>query len=304
MKQLKKNALIDVHTHGMGIIMTHLLSSHYPYAQDIIDLSNKVREGGADYAVSFPMPTSIYYDVAGIKVHRYRRAGNCDFPFQYENLALVKSIKEFGLDNMLPFLAFSTRSKIEEQKEAVTDIIESYEVFGLKYHATIDRRGVLSKEFMQFADIARAYNIPILVHTKMDKWADPNYIISFAERNPEIRVCAAHCAHFNTDFFNRIRAKEINNLFVDCSPFTRICYDYSKGDKADVMNFAYDIPPKAFMQLFNEIPTHLLWGTDAPFNVFIESERVSEYKDEVDLTSDPLIREKLYENTCRFLFGD
>lgn len=302
-KQLTRNALIDVHTHGMGIMLTHILSGHYPYTQDIIDLSKKVKLGGADYAITFPMPTSIYYDVVGIKNRKYRRAGNCDFPFQYENYALVKTVEEFKLDNILPFLSFSTHAKIDEQKKALVDLISSYDIYGLKYHATIERKSVLTKQFIEFADIATEYNIPILVHTKIDQWADPNYIIEFAEANPFIRVCAAHCAHFNTRFFYKIKGDCPINLFVDCSPFTRICYDISRGDKENVMDFDYDNPQVAFLQLFNELQSSLLWGTDTPFNIFSNGNEVSCYANEVKLVNNEALRSHLFENTKRFLFG-
>lgn len=300
----EKNSLIDVHTHGMGIMLTHMLSGHYPYSQDIIDLSKKVRNGGADYVVTFSMPTSIYYDVAELKKRRYRRAGNCDFPFQYENRAIVQSVKDFSLDNVLPFLSFSTRTKIEEQKTALIDLINSYDVYGLKYHATIERRSVLSKGFSEFAEVAKKYNIPILVHTKIDQWANPNYLIDFSVNNPDVRVCAAHCAHFDEEFYRRLKCENNGNLFVDCSPFTRICHDIYRGNKQNVMNFDYGNPKVAFEQLINEIPSCLLWGTDTPFNVFCGETGVSDYCDEVAVVSDDGIKRKLFENTMRFLFGN
>lgn len=300
---LKNNSLIDVHTHGMGIMLTHMLSGHYPFSQDIIDLSNKTRDGGVDYVIVFPMPTSIYYDVLEIKRHRYRRAGNCDYPFQYENYALVNLVKDFSLKNVLPFLSFSTHSQITKQKESIIEIIQSYDVYGLKYHATIERRSVLTKQFEEFAEIARLYDIPIMVHTKIDKWANPNYLIDFATQNPDVRICAAHCAHFDAEFFRRVKKECPSNLFVDCSPFTRICYDYAHMANHNILKLNFLNPQDAFKQLFEEIPTMLLWGTDTPFNVFCDESRVTTYRDEVEIISSELQREQLYRNTLRFLFG-
>lgn len=303
--RIKDTTLIDVHTHGIGIMLTHLLSGHYPYSQDILDLSNKAKENSVDYVVTFPMPTSVYYDVKGIRHRKYFRAGNCDYPFQYENISLLKSIEEFQLDNILPFLGFSTHSKIEEQIKLLVDLIEKHDVWGLKYHATIERKSVMSNQFKEFSKIADEFNIPILVHTKLDEWADPLHLLSFLDENPTIRLCAAHCGHFSRVFFERLKTHIPENLFIDCSPFVRICYDMSlRDDKSNILNIDYSNPLTAFNQLFDVIPYNLLWGTDAPFNSFVRPDgTITTYKDEVNIISSQNIRKQLCQNTIRFLDG-
>jgi len=299
---LNDNSIIDVHTHGMGIMLTHLLKGHYPYVQDIVDLSEKARANGVDYVVSFPMPSSIYYDVTNLRNRHYIKTGNCDYPFQYENEALLRTVCEFGLSNILPFVTFSTRSRIKEQKAELKRLIENYNVYGLKYHATIERRSVLSPAFEEFVEIAENYDLPILVHTKMDNWANPNFLISFAEKHPSVRICAAHCAHFDQVFFAALKEHSFGNLYVDSSPFIRICSDIANGTVGK-MDYCYQNPDIAFHQLFDEIPTKLLWGSDAPFNRFMKDNTMYSYMDDRLIVKDD-IRRDILRNTCSFLFGD
>lgn len=146
-------------------------------------------------------------------------------------------------------------------------------------------------------------DIPILVHTKLDNWAHPQYVIEFAERHPDIRICAAHCAHFNPDFYDAIKKKHLVNLFVDSSPFNRICFDMCKSNQEKI-GFDFFNPDKAYEKLFSEIPTHLLWGTDAPFNRFLNNDCcLNDYGDDVEIVQE-YMRPQLANNVSRFLFGE
>lgn len=298
-----KGKIIDVHTHSVGVALGQLLVGSYPYAQDICDLSEKIMDNKVDFAITFPMTYPIYFNIREMKYNkRYVASGNDEFPYCSENKALFKMIEEMRITNLIPFPAVSTNSNVEEQIELLYELDNIYGVMGLKYHPKIERKSILSDEFVSFIDFAIKKNIPIMVHTDMSNEANPENIIKLSEKYPKLRICAAHCAHFERAFWDKLEL--CSNVFVDTSPFLRICYDIGKmDDKKGKINVDYDCPKEVIKTLYDLAPQQIVWGTDTPYNRFIAGDNIVQYHDDKKLLDESGLAKKMSGNTERFLLG-
>lgn len=301
--------IIDAHTHSVGIALNQLLSGRYPYAQDIVDLSNTIRENGVDYAITFPMPNTVYYsrvnNMGKSFREKYSISGNCKFPYEFENSYLVQMIHEMRLYNLLPFLSVSTNDKVDEQVEALTHLVDNYPVYGLKYHSSIERKDINSEEFKPFALFAEKKNIPIMVHTELDDYSHPKQLIRFSINHPKIRVCSAHAAAFYKPFYRYIQNEKGRNIFIDCSTLLRMLDDKQKKVEKSMLKLDCSNPQECFQEIFKEIPDNLLWGTDAPYYRFIKNDgTISTYKEESIIIKESENKKRISNNTLRFLFGD
>lgn len=294
--------IVDIHTHSTGIYLGHLFSGKNPIVQDIVDLSNIISKSGVDYAVTFPIPFSIYYDANEYFSNGIFKPSNyCDFPFQYENEAMCKLIKEYRLNNLLPFLSVSTADKVNEQIIFLEELINKYDIYGIKYHSTLDKNNIDNENFELFAMLAEKYNLPIMAHTKSDGYANPQNVIEFAKKHKNIRICAAHCARLEIEFFSHVN--NYDNIFVDCCPFLKICNIYKEIKSDKFLNLSYNNPNLAFFELFSIIEKKLLWATDKPWNTVVYDSNISSYKDEVELLKKNCLSDKLSINNINYLFG-
>lgn len=300
------NKTIDVHTHSTGILLEHLLKGRYPIVQDIVDLSNTVKLNGIDYAITFPMPLSIYYDSRSYWDNNQLLPSKlCDFPYQAENSTLLQSIEEFNLSNLLPFLSVSTAYSVPEQIQFILDLNDKYPIYGLKYHSTMDCMAVSDDRFIPFVELASDLDIPIMIHTKMDSTASPMHLFRLLEKYPNVRICAAHAAKLFNPFFEELTKNDFPNLFIDCAPFLRICNIQSMSCDTFSLNVDYENPVKALQCLVELAPRRWLWGTDTPWNRFSSAPRTySTYADEVSILQKCGLSKLFSENTKRFLFGN
>lgn len=299
--------LIDVHTHSVGLALNQLLNGRYPYAQDIFDLSDTIRRNNIDYAVSFPMPNSVYYNTINVSEKnfnlKYRPSGNCEYPYQIENIYLAKIIDEMNLDNILPFLSISANDKILEQVHNISALIEQYPIYGLKYHASIERKSINSVEFAYFAEVAEKYNIPIMVHTELREDAHPDNLISFSIQHPNIRICAAHAAFFHKPFFELLKKGEFPNVFVDCAPLMRLCHDMMENSGQNRLDLNFINPEYVLLALIQMIPNHILWGSDMPYYRYKTKYGISSYEQEALIINNCSYKNLITNNTIRYLLG-
>lgn len=293
---------IDVHTHSVGIAMGQMLANSYPFGQDICDLSECIRRNNIDFAISFPMTYPVYFNINEMKFNKkYVKTGNGEFPYQLENYSIARVIDEMEIDNILPFLAVSTNDKIDEQLCAINDICQNYEIYGIKYHPKIERKSVLTKEFEPFVLFALDNNLPMMIHSDMSDEANPNNIFELVRKYENLRVCIAHCAHFDEEFWMQIN--NYDNVYVDASPLRRICHDMDKqGTKK--MGIDFKCPEDVFKHLFELAPKHLVWGTDTPYYRFIDGDNSSRfYSDESKILLKSDISKEISDNSVRFLLG-
>ena len=303
-RDLLVGKIIDIHTHSAGIALGQLLVGKYPYVQDICDLSDNIKKSGIHFAVSFPMVYPVYYNIRELKYNKkYIESGNCDYPYQLENIALYSMIEEMKIKNIIPFPAVSTNAKIDKQLQLLSELDSRYVVNGIKYHPKIERMNILSNEFESFVDFALERDIPIMVHTDMSDEAHPMNVIQLAKRYPNLRICAAHCAHFDEDFWSVV--EEYENIYVDNSPFLRICYDMNNNlmNTTNKIISDYSNPLEVLETLFKRIPNQLLWGTDTPYNRFVCDDNVISYGDDVFLLEKSGLAINVSTNAIDFLLG-
>lgn len=301
--------LIDIHTHSVGMDLHHLMIGKYPISQNIYDLSKIVRANGVDYAVTFPHCTTLYYDTPLIwEKSVFRSSGFCEFPYQYENKALLSQITNLRIDNLIPFISVSSQAKISEQVSNARRLWDEYRIYGLKFHATTERSSVKEPSFKPFIELAIELNIPILLHTSHDPYAHPMFAIEIAKEYPDLRICLAHAARFDMEVLNLIGETNLKNVFVDCAPLLRLCsimctqacsqdLSYMKADYSDCS--------AVLRSLYNRLPNNILWGTDIPCNRFFDSKnRFVDYIDDVIVIKEFEHNGKISENSINFLFGN
>lgn len=300
--------LCDIHTHSVGMDLHHLIKGKYPISQNIYDLSKIVRDNFVDYAITFPQCTTLYYNTPLIwEKSIFEPSGFCDFPYQYENFALVHQIYQLQIDNLIPFLSISSQAKVCEQISHIYDLWNKYGIYGLKFHATTERSSVLDDSFRPFVELAIDLNIPMMLHTAHDLYAHPMRAIELASQYPKLRVCLAHAARFDMNVINIIKDNNLNNVFVDCAPLLRLCSIMRNRPHMDNVLFMetdYHNSMGVLQYLYELLPNNLLWGTDIPCNRYKEHDnKIIDYNDDVEVIINFKHRKNISENSVNFLFG-
>ncbi len=328
-KKLYHNeAVIDVHTH-IGISPKFFYQYGYPYALSFEDMVIRMEMLGIDHSVIFPFVDSAFYvdDINSSKVRTTTKY--CDFPYEIENRNILNEINEIFPEyshKALPFLMFDPSRETQKQADFMEILIDKYSVFGLKTATTYTQSFVTDMETIgkPILDLARKKQLPITFHSSVhpkDPWAQAEDIVALAERNPDIRFCIAHCARFLKPVLER--ANKLDNCFIDYSAFIIHCKLAAVDSESVVVkelrfDADYNDPFDVMMKLAKAYPSTMLWGSDTPFNYWIQKyytadeELVEErlecgYKEETDLLHKlpkDIITKIAYTNNLRFLFGE
>ncbi len=305
---------IDCHTHSGGVDLYNLYTGDLPMAQSVDDLVLKARSSGISKVVTFPFPTTGYYNVHELVTRNVRiPSGQQDFPYQVENMALIKGCENSDLP-LLPFMAIDPSNHIQEQVDSLRQNYKKRKFYGLKLHtlatgSTADK--LIGSEIVEFA---QEKNIPIIIHSGLgDEHSHPQNIVKLAKQSPNLRVCVAHLAWLDEDTIKNVA--KTNNVFIDTCPFLQICNRVRKGSK---MVFSPNLidPNKPAESLFNYyklLKNNLIWGTDEPWTKCISARgNVSSnhtYGDEAQVISDlfqispQAALDITSRNTERFIFG-
>ncbi|ASO04631.1 amidohydrolase family protein [Arenibacter algicola] len=326
-KLYQKEAVIDVHTH-VGISPKFFYQYGYPYALSVEDLVIRMNVLGIDYSVTFPFVDSAFYvnDSSSSKIKTTTEY--CNFPYELENRNMLNEINgifpEYA-DRILPFLMFDPSREADKQARFMEEISEEYSVFGIKTASTYIQAFVndLEGKGRPILEFARKKNLPILFHSSVhpeDPWACATDIVALAERNPDIRICIAHSARFLEPVLNKAAA--LNNCFVDFSAFIihcKLAVQNSPSIAAEALRFKadYNDPLSVMTKLAETYPDTMLWGSDTPFNYWIqkyytgdgklvENRLDCEYREETNILHKlpkGLKANIAYKNNLRFLFG-
>ena len=306
---------IDCHTHSVGIELNMMYDFSYPTTSDLLHLSSEIQCSIIDYAITFPMPTPLYFDII-----KYRTEGNFistgfgEFPFEYENRTLLAGIKKFKVTNILPFLSFSLNDKVDEQAEYIDMCCSNKAIYGLKYHTMADQHSAIDlQNHSSLMNVIIKNNLPIMFHSGKREFQNPLLILQFAKTNPYIRVCVAHFGRFEKRFCAELESSEYPNVYIDTSPFSNICTQnarlMTKGD-TNIIKLNYNSPVKVLADMYNRYKSKLIWGTDFPWNCqtgLLDDSEIdcSYYNEEVDILLNNLeMAENIAsKNTNRFLFG-
>jgi len=98
----------------------------------------------------------------------------------------------------------------------------SKEIYGLKYHPSVNQVEISHKELQPFIQKAKIYQIPILVHCGRNSFSDIKYVIEACKQNPDVNFIAAHLGGNATDLIEQAIYKisvnkNLNNLYLDTS---------------------------------------------------------------------------------------
>jgi predicted TIM-barrel fold metal-dependent hydrolase len=116
-------------------------------------------------------------------------------------------------------------------------------VYGIKFHPACSHVRIDSKKAAPFIELAKKWNLPILVHTAMDKYSSIIYLKVACERYPDVNFIAAHM-ELGTDHLYTIDAlKKYHNLFCDTAWVdARTVKRLEKEGLADRVMFGTDNP--------------------------------------------------------------
>lgn len=323
-----KPGLIDGHTH-VGVLYRNYINFAYPYCLSFEDLIFRMDHFGVDHAIVFGIDSSYYTtkkgDASVVEVNQ----DFSTFPYEIENQNLLKEIYEIfpdHSDRVMPFLLFDPSRKTEEQAEHLDALCDQYPVFGVKTIPTYIQAFATDLHLVgkPIFDLIKRRGLPITFHCsyhKQDPWSDVFEIIKYAERHPDVRICLAHTARFVKEILDR--AAKLPNCHVDLSAFPIHCDLAEKNSpsippKGERFEADYANPTKALRQYAEAYPDTLIWGTDAPYNYFIQkvyqadgkvNETVlkSPFKREFDILgalSDDLKMKIVHENTLRYIGGE
>ncbi len=323
----REKRIIDVHTH-VGIAAKFYYRYGYPYALSFEDLVIRMKTLGIDHSVVFPFVDSRYYihddDSPEVKTTN----AFCDFPYELENKNLLMEINEIfpQYSHMaLPFLMFDPSREGARQADFMEGLMEKYPVFGLKTASTYIQAFVsdMEAEGRPILELARRKQLPITFHSSVhpgDPWAQAEDIVALAEQNPGVRICIAHTARFLKPVLDK--ADKLSNCFVDLSAFIIHCKlvlqeSESIAEKENRFEADYNNPLPAMQKLAEAYPGTMLWGSDTPFNYWIQKYYTADgklqedrlecgYEEEAALMHDlpeDIKTSITYTNNLRFLFG-
>lgn len=243
----------------------------FPTTQDISVLQHLLKKHSVSSAITFPMPSTLYYDTSKYWTkHKFVPSGFGDFPFQYENKYLLNQIKAFKVENIYPFVSFSLNHKIYEQIEEINRLSESYRIYGLKYHTLADQHSALDigKYGKVFLEFAQERNIPIMIHSGLDELSMATNVIRLAISFPKVRFCIAHCGGFSQLFFKEYDefCKSFDNVYFDCSPIYVLCKDCIRhSEDYSLLDLNYNSPYEVCEFLTQKYSEKVLWGSDTPW---------------------------------------
>lgn len=169
---MKKKIVIDAHTH-LG------------YWPTLTKTTNDLLNSNKDFNISYSL---ISFDGTEIKDDSNKRGRIIkQIEASKKCLKFVKEHKHFG---MLIWI----RPHLEKNYEEVENFIKRHReyIHGLKFHPYLSRLRVTDPRLIPYFNIARKYNLPILVHTAVDTYSKIKYLEKVANSNKDLTFVAAH----------------------------------------------------------------------------------------------------------------
>ena len=313
--------LIDCHNH-IGADMLFYLHGDFPYAQQLVDLTQTGGDLGVTHWIVFP-----FVSYAAMDVTRFREGGIGfgngleEVPYAFENRRLLEEcfrlFPEEGRKT-LPFVMVDPMRQTDRQAAELVKLHAEYRIHGIKIQSTIIQADIrrLAHEGRVFLDLAREWDVPFLIHSSVaesDVWAQAHDILDLAETHPDIRFCAAHSCRFDRECLDRVNA--LPNAWFDNSAHCIHC-EGAVDDKPFIapksrrFDSDYSQPGRVIADLAAAYPDKMMWGSDSPFYSYAAEinhevvRLISTYRREMDaLLESPLevVRRIAGTNTLKFL---
>jgi predicted TIM-barrel fold metal-dependent hydrolase len=313
LKELGLTKTFDCHTHSGGVDHYNFQKGILPFTQSVEDLILKTKLDGITDVITFPLPSTSYYNIrAWIETGEKKVSGQQDYPYQLENASFLLDCDSCDAQ-IYPFLCVDPSNMANKQIDYLEKEASRRRIFGLKLHTLAASATATELISTGFVDFAVSHNIPILVHSGLeDPYSHPYNAVKLAKQFPELRVCIAHLARFDSETLETV--SKTDNLFVDCSPFLQLLNiekQSSSSSRRSLIDF--DNPEETLLRYYSSLKDHLVWGSDEPWTKFINPKAgyfgVFSHNKEVEVLlklaglSMPAVESILYKNPNNFLFG-
>jgi len=273
--------LIDAHTH-IGSDLFFYLQGNYPYALDWSTLVRLGENHGIGQFVVFPMVSNLSLNFEGMIEGRITSEGGyARVPYRFENRRMMNEIYHLFpelADRAIPLWMIDPSREQQAQVEALRELGTEFRCRGLKIQATVIQSFI--KDLLGpgrcLIDFAEENNLPVLIHTSVhpeDPWSPVADILAVAEAWPKVRFNLAHSCRFDRPTLDRIA--ELPNAWFDCSAHRIHCQlavmdspSVACGDRRVPSD--YRDPVTVLGDLATRYPNKLLWGSDAPFESYID----------------------------------
>lgn len=291
--------LIDCHNH-IGADLFFYLNGHYPYAQDLVALTNEGSRHGVTHWVVFPMVAHSWFDINAMRAGNLVPGGPGKVPYAFENERMLREIYQQFPDlgrRTIPFAMLDPLREPAAQVARLRELLREFPFYGLKIQATMTKSSVpaLLDTGRCFIDFAEEHNLPFLIHSSVnveDVWSQAKDILRVAESAPRVRFCLAHSCRYDRECLDRVA--ELPNTWFDCSAHRIHCMGAAAGmsfvaEPARRFATDYNDPKVVLRDLADAYPEKLIWGSDTPFESFVADEKEtgfislrSTYQEEID----------------------
>ncbi len=311
---------IDCHAH-IGVDPLFYLNSWSPYALGLPEFLVETDRSGIDLAVVFPFVSYLDLDLAAMREGKISYSGAFDgVPYRFENKRLLKEVYRLhphSAGRVMPFLMADPGRLAVEQVGEWRQLIRDFKVFGIKIQATIIQSPItgLLGTAACLLDFAAEHNLPLLIHSSIDpsdKWSQCADILEVAAARPDVRFLLAHSCRFHHPSLQKVA--ELPNTWFDCSAHVIHCECAVKGlptvaPESTRFPSDYNSPETVLKDLAAAFPEQLIWGSDAPFYSYADSniQLTSSYSREVgclDSLPSDLLERASHLNTLAWLHGN
>jgi len=304
-----RSRLIDAHSH-IGADLMFYLNGWYPYALDWATLSRMAHDGGIGRVAVFPMVTNVAMNIAGLKAGRIETDGAMEsVPYAFENRRMMEEIARMPhpIVEALPVWIIDPVRSCREQAEALRKLKTQHPCSSLKMQGTVIQSKVtgLLGDGGVFLDLAEEWNVPIIIHSSIkpeDIWSQCSDILTVAKSRPSVRFTLAHSCRFDVPSLDEVAS--LSNTWFDCSAHGIHC-QLAVLERSNIavperrFRSDYRNPTQVLHDLAVAYPGKLCWGTDAPFDSYVDSSvsLISSYEAEAAMLNG-LSEELRHEIAC------
>lgn len=311
---------IDCHVH-IGFDSLFYINRWSPYALGLPEFLVEADRAGIARSVVFPFVSYLDLSITEMREGKISYSGAFDgVPYRFENRRLLQEIYHLhpnSADRVMPFLMADPGRYAATQVGEWRQLVRAFKVFGIKIQASIIQSPIseLLGEAACMLDFAEEHNLPLLIHSSIDpadKWSQCADILNVAETRPSLRFILAHSCRFHSPSLEKIA--ELPNVWFDCSAHMIHCECAVKGlptvaPEETRFPSDYNSPETVLNDLAAAFPEKLIWGSDAPFYSYADSniQLTSSYAREVaclDALPSDLLERVSHLNTLAWLHGN
>ncbi len=190
---LKRNYVIDTHTH-LG------------YWPTLKKCENDLIYSFNNYDLSFML---VSFDN-----EEYKEKNHNSMHFNESLLYLKNFISRFNGVGMLIWVPYG-KTKVDIAFLEKFIVENRSIIYGLKLHPFLSRKLVTSSRLNPYLDLARKYDLPILIHTALDEYSYIDSVKKLADKNKDLTFIAAHLELGSNHLHALEVLKDTPNLYGD-----------------------------------------------------------------------------------------